>query len=281
MPLHLLIVASETASEQEARRKALGEASHESYAAALAVLAPDARIDAVSAVEAAAVPASERLGAYDGIFFAGSPIQMHEESETTRAAARFMAAVFAAGTPSFGSCAGLQIAAVAAGGVSAPRDGPRETAFARGIAATPAGLSHPLLAGRPVTWDAPAMHSSIVARLPEGGTVLATARHTPVEAAEIRFSNGVFWGVQYHPELTIREIAGSIRRQSGELIEEGLARDEESLDGYAALLEALDDEPERRDIAWRIGVDEEVVDPDRRTLELGNFLGHVRAGRRG
>ena len=34
--------------------------------------------------------------------------------------------------------------------------------------------------------------------------VLARNVDTPVEAAEIRHGNGVFWGVQYHPEFKSR-----------------------------------------------------------------------------
>lgn len=253
----------------------MGEASHESYASTLANLAPNASISHASSVEIAELPSVEGLANYDGIFLAGSPIQMHKENEASRSAAAFMALVFRAGVPSFGSCAGLQIAAVAAGGESGPRKGRMETAFARGIVATPQGREHPLLKGRPVSWDAPAMHSSIVLRMPEGGRVLAQAPNTPVEAAEIRFLNGVFWGVQYHPELSVCEIAGALRRQREDLLEEGLARDEASLLDYADLLDQIDADPSRHDIAWRIGIDEQVSDTRLRTLELSNFLAHV------
>ncbi|WP_062229314.1 glutamine amidotransferase-related protein [Aureimonas frigidaquae] len=259
----------------------MGQASHESYASALARLVPDARIDHMPCVDVPALPTADHLSGYDAIFFAGSPIQMHDGSPQARSAAGFMRSVFDAGTPSFGSCAGLQIAVTAAGGMCGPRDKPMETAFARGIVATPQGRSHPLLDGRPVSWDAPAMHSSIVRQMPRGGTILASARHTPVEAAEIRSGNGVFWGVQYHPELTIGEIAGSLKRQSDALIEEGLAKDEATIRSYAALLDALHEDPDRADIAWRVGVDEEVLDDRQRQLELSNFLRMVstRAGK--
>ncbi|RJK99935.1 hypothetical protein D3P06_14120 [Paracoccus aestuarii] len=58
----------------------------------------------------------------------GSPIQMHRDGAEARAAARFMTRVFEAGVPAFGSCAELQIAAVAAGGRTGPRSPGAEVA---------------------------------------------------------------------------------------------------------------------------------------------------------
>ena len=111
----------------------------------------------MSCLEEGAAPDPAR---HKGIIFAGSPIQMHKDSPETRAAVRFMAQVFQTGVPSFGSCAGLQIAAVAAGGATGPRRTGAEFAFARDITRTDAGLRHPVLDGRPATWTAPAMHQA-------------------------------------------------------------------------------------------------------------------------
>ncbi|WP_312798084.1 type 1 glutamine amidotransferase [Tianweitania sp.] len=244
-----------------------------------------AAIEHVSCVDGSDSLTLEELGRFDGIFFAGSPIQMHDESPETRAAAAFMQKVFEAGIPSFGSCAGLQIAVVAAGGKTAPRANGIEAGFARNITMTQEGFSHPMLAGRPAVFDAPAMHSSVVDTLPPGSTLLASNRHTPVEALEIRHGNGIFWGVQYHPEISIGEVAASLRRQSSDLIHEGLASDEDALEAHAQRLQDLDRDPRRSDIAWQLGLDEETIDANRRTIELKNFLSFLterapHAGRR-
>jgi GMP synthase (glutamine-hydrolysing) len=41
---------------------------------------------------------------------------------------------------------------------------------------------------------------------------------------------------------------------------------------YAAELKTLHADPSRRDLAWRHGLDEEVLDPVRRTAEIRNFV---------
>lgn len=275
--LRLLIVASETKDQRDARRRSSGAASHESYAQALRRLRDGLELDWISCVDGPDAMSAAQIAGFDAVFFAGSPIQMHEESPETRAAAGFMARVFEAGTPSFGSCAGLQIAAVAAGGATGPRAPGIEAGFAREIVPTPEGRAHPMLAGRPPVWTAPAMHSSIVTRPPEGARILARNADTPIEAIEIRRGGAVFWGVQYHPEIDLAEVAASLRRQSDDLIAEGLARDAADLEDHAARLEALNADPARRDLAWQLGLDGELTDAARRMRELDNFLSAVEA----
>ncbi|WP_164870786.1 glutamine amidotransferase-related protein [Mesobaculum littorinae] len=271
MPLSLLVVSSETPDQQAARRKRSGLASHETYAGTLRQMLGEVEIAQASCVDGAADPPRD-LARFDGVIFAGSPIQMHEDRPEVRQAARFMAAVFESGSPAFGSCAGLQIAAVAAGGTVRPRAAPMNACFSRNIVATEAGRGHPMLGGRPGAWDAPTMHSAIVDRLPAGGRTLARSRDVPVEAAEIRSGAGVFWGVQYHPELALTEIADALRAQTAALIRQDLARDDSAVDRYAADLETLEETPARRDLAWQLGLDDEVVDLRHRRREIANFL---------
>lgn len=272
MPARYLVVASETPDQREARRKEVGASSDETFSQTLEALASGSFVDRLSCVDGKPVPPLSHFRKYDAVFFAGSPISMHEETAATFEAAAFMRQVFASCVPSFGSCAGLQIAVVAAGGTTKPREPRTEAAFARGIVATEAGRCHPLLRGRPLTWDAPAMHSDEVLEMPHDGVVLARTTTTAVQAVEIRHAGGIFWGVQYHPELTLAEIAAAIRRQSDELIDQGLATDVEALKDHAARIDALDRDPERRDLAWQLGLDEQVTDPDRRMIEIRNFI---------
>jgi GMP synthase (glutamine-hydrolysing) len=42
----------------------------------------------------------------------------------------------------------------------------------------------------------------------------------------------------------------------------------------------LDAEPSRRDLIWRYGIAREIIDPVRRTAEIGNWLRTVVAPRR-
>ncbi|MET1755015.1 type 1 glutamine amidotransferase [Novosphingobium sp. RD2P27] len=254
----------------------MGRSSGETYEALLSHLAPGARCTRIQPADGnRALLGSADLSQFDGVFITGSPLHLYQDSPECRRIITFMQAVFASGTPSFGSCAGLQVATVAAGGSVRSMGQRREAGFARRIFPTDAGRDHPLLRGRPPAFDAPAVHTDEVAQLPPGATLLASNSTTHVQAAEIRSEGGVFWGVQYHPEISLCEVAAALRRQSKDLIEHGLAAGQEDVERKAALVQALHEAPNRLDLAWQLGLDEQVVAQERRTLEVRNFITHL------
>lgn len=278
--LKLLVAESEPKADREARRARVGRSSGETYVDLLRRLAPGAGVDRVRPADLdKAPPDAAALRGYDAVLLTGSPLHLYEPTAEAEREIGFMRAVFASGTPAFGSCAGLQAAAVAAGGRVRAGARPREAGFARRITATAEGRVHPLLRGRPAAWDACAIHGDEVAELPPGATRLAGNSHTTVQAAEIRSGEGVFWGVQYHPELSLHEIAAALRSERAALTHEGLARCEQEVDSYADAIEALDRDASRVDLAWRLGLDAEVIDAERRCVEIRNFLEWVRTRR--
>jgi GMP synthase (glutamine-hydrolysing) len=270
---HFLIAESETPEQRAARRERTGKSSGETYAATLAQLAPDARIRIVEpADEGARTFTPAELAEYDAVFLTGSPLHVYDDSPAVDRQLAFMRAVFASGTPSFGSCAGLQIAVAAAGGTVRKMPQRMEAGISRRIVPTPAGRDHPLLAGRPAAWDAPAIHGDEVDTLPDGATLLAGNAVTRVQAVEIRHDRGIFWGVQYHPELSLEEIASALRRQADDLVAIGLARSVHDVEDHAAQLKALHDAPHAPPLRWLVGVDGEFAEDDKRRREIRNFL---------
>lgn len=270
---YFLVAQSETPEERAARRDAAGRSAGESYAATLEQLDPGCSIDIVEpADDGAPRHTPEELTRYDAVFLSGSPLHVYHDTPEVRRQLDFMRAVFASGTPSFGSCAGLQVAVAAAGGRVRKMPERMEAGISRRIVPSEAGRDHPLLAGRAPTWDAPAIHGDEVEELPEGATLLAGNAVTRVQAAEVRHDKGIFWGVQYHPELAPGEIAVALRRQAEELVESGLAENEAEVRERADLLGALHDAPERRSLRWRLGVDGEFADEPGRRREIVNFL---------
>lgn len=273
---HYLIAESETRDERQARRASAGKSSGETYAATLEQMQPGCNVTVIApADDGVAGPSISELGEFDAVFLTGSPLHVYDETPEVRRQLDFMRAVFASGTPSFGSCAGLQVAVAAAGGKVRKMPERMEAGIARRICATDAGRHHPLLAGRPASWDAPAIHGDEVERLPAGATLLAGNSVTAVQAAEIRFDRGVFWGVQYHPELALGEIAVALQRQADDLVEAGLAASLQDVEARADLLTALHRDPARRSLWWTLGIDAEFAEERRRRTEIRNFLDHL------
>lgn len=273
---HYLIAESETEDEREARRASAGKSSGETYAATLEQMQPGGRITIVApADDDARVLSVGELSDFDAVFLTGSPLHVYDDTPEVRRQLDFMRAVFASGTPSFGSCAGLQVAVAAAGGTVRKMPDRMEAGIARRIVATDAGRQHPLLAGRPSTWDAAAIHGDEVETLPPGAILLASNAVTQVQAAEIRYDCGVFWGVQYHPELALGEIAVALKRQADDLVEAGLAESPDDVKTRAGQLTALHRDPERRSLWWMLGIDAELADEARRRTEIRNFLNQL------
>ena len=274
--LNLLVAECEPAEARDQRRDSVGRSSGETYEAVLAHIAPGAEITRIKPIDTPGeIPNAASLADFDGVFLTGSPLHLYKETPETRRVVEFMCTVFDAGVPAFGSCAGLQVATVAAGGSVRPMGERREAGFARRIFPTEAGRSHPLLRGRPPAFDAPAIHSDEVAALPDGALRLASNATTEVQAAEIRCGDGVFWGVQYHPEISLFEAAAALRREAEDLVEQDLATSVDAVEEQAQLVEALHDAPQRRDLAWRLGLDPQVTEPERRSVEIRNFIEHL------
>lgn len=286
MTLAILVADGNARDTRDKHEAVRGSTSARAYADVVRALAPDAACTLLYPADAdETAPRGAALAEFDAVVFTGSSLHVTDRVPAVTRQLDLMRAVFAAGVPAFGSCWGVQVAACVAGGEA--RRNPRgpEYGFARRLAPTERGREHPLLAGRPPAYDAPTIHDDAVLTPPADATVLAGNAVLDVQAIEIRHGAGVFWGTQYHPELDLDELACLLRLGAHDVLEAGLCRDPEALRAYAADLAALHAEPDRADLAWRHGLDGEVLDASRRRREIANFLERLarptRAQRRG
>lgn len=276
-PLRLLVVEGNPKAMRERHAAISGQTPSAFYADILETLSADQKLETKIDVcfptdEGANLPDGSDIAAYDGVAITGSGLNLWKAERESLVQVDFARAVFETGVPFFGSCWGLQVASAAAGGEVKLNPQGREIGIARSVHLTDAGRGHPLHAGRAQVFDAPAIHSDEVASVPEGAIVTATNELCAVQAAEIRHGNGVFWGVQFHPEYTFAELGGILTRYTPVMLEEGYFHDGEEAAKYIADLMALDADPGRRDVAWRLGVAPSVLDPKIRRTELINWL---------
>ena len=273
--LRLLFVDGNMRDTREGLRQSYGMAYGEAYAAEIAAFEPGIVSDiCLPADEGANLPDGEGLESYDGIFLTGSALHIYDTAPPVTRQIDLMRAIYASGTPCFGSCWGIQVGSVAAGGTVTANPKGRETGFARRITPTEAGRGHKLLASRPASFDAPAIHLDTIALPAHGTTILASNAYSQVQAAEIKHNGGTFWGVQYHPEFSLKQIVAILDRRVPLMIKEGFRKDEASAKAWLDDMLTLDAEPNRQDLAWAHGLDREVLDAERRVTELRNFMEH-------
>lgn len=272
--LHLLVADGNDREGRARHIEATGRTSAEAYASILGQIAPDARCTLLNPADGeATLPLGADLKGFDGVVVTGSTLHVTDDTIAVTRQIDLLRACLSAGLPVFGSCWGVQLAAVLAGGKAGRNPRGPEYGFSRDLAPTQAGRGHPLLAGRPGRFDAPAMHLDAVIEPPAGAQVLAGNSLLDVQAIEIGYGAGLFWGTQYHPELNLDDLAAMLRLSTDEVIEAGICADAEAVENYADDLSALSRGPaEHPDLIERHRLGPEVIEDDRRRREIANFL---------
>ena len=246
------------------------------YADTLRSLAPDAHCDLIQPADPrSALPDGVAIEQYDGVAWTGSSLNVYHDTPEIRRQVEFARACFETRGEIFGSCWGLQVATVAAGGVVSANVRGREIGIARKIELTDVGTHHPLYDGKARVFDAVTIHLDHVTTLPQGAVVLAGNDVSGIQALEIRRGEATFWGVQYHPEFDLAYIGGLLRRYSPMMLDEGFSKDLETLEKLASDYSELAAAPDRRDLRWRLGADDDVLDERCRLLEIDNWLTRI------
>jgi GMP synthase (glutamine-hydrolysing) len=274
MPAPRLLVMEGNTSEGRALLSAAGGAAPSvGYASLLRELLPGAIIDICHPADAGAnLPDRMGLEGYDGAVITGSALNVYKGGPAIERQVDLTRTVIAAGTPLFGSCWGLQVITVATGGSVRKNPRGREIGFARRIRLTAAGRAHPMFVDKDDVFDAVTVHMDEVETLSPGMQVLAANAVSEVQAAEVRCNGAVAWGVQYHPEYTLADMAATVRRYGKRLVGEAFFSNEHDLLAYAHELDALYCDPANKALAWRHGVDAAVLDKAVRVKEICNWI---------
>lgn len=242
---------------------------------------PKAAIDIIFPADPdVTTPSLDALGVYAGIIWTGCDKSLANVHDPDLPKQLDLAqGILQAETPCWGTCWGLQVMTVAAGGEIQRNHNGREIGVARKIKLTADGRSHPMYAGKSEVFDAFASHCDIVAKVPPQAMVLAGNDHTRVQAMAFSYGKGVFWGVQYHPDYNSREVARLMVTRKEILISEGFFEDGQDFDRHIEHLEILAEHPQNKSLRWQLGIDEDVLSIDTRQREFGNWLKEVVACR--
>jgi GMP synthase (glutamine-hydrolysing) len=268
----ILVIDGNRATTRAKQVAAGGRPSGEGYVDVLLTLHADLHCDIVRPADAPVVfPAGGGLASYQGVAITGSALNIYEGGEHVERQIELMRAVFDAGLPCFGSCWGLQLAVTAAGGVVHANPLGREFGFGRRIMLTPAGRVHAMYAGKPEVFEAVTVHKDAIASLPANAVELAR-NDMGLQAAEIRRGRSVFWGVQYHPEYSIGDIAATAQRYGEVLAREGLFKGGADLESYVAELRVMQAQPGDDALYWRHGLGPALREPSLKLAELANWL---------
>ena len=228
-----------------------------------------------------ALPAGTTIADFAGFIWTGSDLTVYR-TDDPRVATQidFAQELMAAGAACWGSCWGIQLASLVAGGEVAANPKGREWGIARDIRLTDAAHAAPMHVGKPERFDAFIMHLDEVTRLPDGTPLLATNDFSHVQAAIVESNGGAFWATQYHPEYNLHEMGRLIAARAKPLVREGIFPDEEAVAVYAAKMKELAADPGSAELRADLNVGDDIIDPAIRQVELRNWLRFIdsRAG---
>jgi GMP synthase (glutamine-hydrolysing) len=220
-----------------------------------------------------ALPAGTTIDDFDGFIWTGSDLTVyHADDPRVAGQVEFARALMNAGAASYGSCWGIQMAALVGGGEVAVNPRGREWGIARDIELNDAARTSLMLDGKPAKFDAFIMHLDEVTRLPEGTVSLGGNAHTSIQAAVLENDGATFWGLQYHPEYNLYEMGRLIAARAEALVKEGHFPDEEAVATYASNMKALHANPNSAELREWLEVGDDIIDPEIREVELRNWL---------
>lgn len=265
----LLLLEGNTAEKRAKGRKLGVRSSSEIYAEAIAAHFPQIELDVLNgADEGEEIPQGRRWADYAGFVVTGSSLHAYDADFAVTNQIALIREAANNGLPIFGSCWGLQIAVMAAGGEVAFNPRGREVGFARKIALNDAGLAHPMFRTKPRVFDAPCIHYDEVVQMPAGATLLASNSHSTVQAAVIPLGQSEVWAVQYHPEFDLAQLVQLYTLYADDMIAQGFFADEAELVSYREKIARLAGDPAQAGLAWQLGIDGDVLDPRQRAAEI-------------
>lgn len=225
--------------------------------------------------DAAEISDSE-LSDYAGVIWPGCNLTIyHGDDPRVQKHLALCRRTYEAGVPQFGSCWAIQLANWTAGGNVEAHPKGREMGVAMNIHLTEAGKKHPMYEGKPEIYSHFVSHDDHVTRLAEGATLLASNDWSQVHGCEVRHLNGVFWGLQHHPEYNLHEMGRLILAREARLIKHGFFKDHEDVVQYVDKIEAVYADPSIKSIRWQLKLDDSVVDPEIFELEFVNWIKHL------
>ena len=223
----------------------------------------------------ASLPIGASIRDYDGVAWTGCSSCVFSGEPDVALQIEFARECFRQGVPAFGSCWAAQIAVVAAGGQVALNPKGREMGIARAITLSDEGREHPLYEGKPGMFDAFTSHDDEVTVLPDGAVRLAGNDFTRVQSVGVKQGGTEFWGLQYHPEYNLHEMARLMFCRLEKLVKLKLFADEAAGLAHIDQLEAFYVDPSRVDIASALGLNPDVMDKSLRTVEVRNWINHL------
>ncbi len=165
------------------------------------------------------LPNKDELLMYDGIMWTGSALRILDKIPEVTRQLKFAQVIFESGVPLYGSCWGMQVATVAAGGEVAQSPIGLEVGISQPIKLTEEGKKSPFFKQREDNFKALCIHFDEVVKIPKNAKILASNSHSKIQAISFKYKKSHFFGVQYHPEFSTNDMVNITSFLSDKLVD--------------------------------------------------------------
>ena len=212
---------------------------------------------------------------FDGAVITGSSLHIGDSCEYSQRQVDFTREILSRGVPIFGSCWGLQVLVVAMGGEVETNKNGREVGIGRAIKLNRVGQDHAMYLEKDCIFDVVSVHTDHVVKIPDNSVLLASNEMSEVQALELNGGSAVCWGVQYHPEFSLSNMADILDVYGPETVRVGVFPDMTYLESMIEAMRCVNSDKDRYDLRRLYGWGDDVVDPITRMRELKNWLDQV------
>jgi GMP synthase (glutamine-hydrolysing) len=276
-PLSFLIIDGYSKQSRDDLEKAGMKYAWELYSLMLKKFLPNADFDVLLPSDSGIdMPSNSELEKYSGIIWTGCNLCiMDTDNPSVSNQIELAKRAYEIGIASWGSCWGIQMAVVAAGGEVVENPKGREMGIARKIRLADAAINHPMYEGKPAVFDAYISHDDMVSKIPSGATMLAGNDFTYYQALEVKYKKGTFWATQYHPEYDLHEMASLMIAREEKLTNIGFFHGSHDFSDYVKKLDELYCAPDKKNLRWQLAIDDDVLDDDIRQCEFKNWINNL------
>lgn len=215
------------------------------------------------------IPNGVNLNDFHGIVWTGSLLNIYDLGAAIEPQIELAKELFKKENKIFGSCWGLQVLAVAAGGTVRKNPKGLEAVIANNIIINSEGMKHPLYKDKPRIFDSLCWHYDEVKNLPTGSTVLSSNEMSDIQSVVFTRDKSEIWGVQYHPEFDPKWIAGLMQQRKKLLLEENIFSNSEEFNKFSSFFSSIQKDNNKKN---QLLISETIIDKKIHTLELANWI---------
>ena len=200
------------------------------------------------------------LKKYNGIVLTGSTLRVNDNTNEIKKHIQFAKKCFENEQKIFAACWGLQITVAAAGGKCRASPNGAHIGIAQDIELTEEGKKHDLYSSKLHKFTTPAFNHDEVVIPPANSILLAGDKINKFMALQFNVGKSEIWGLQYHPEIPYDYMIRLIKHRSKGLIDNKIFKDIDEVNSHIDVIKKAKAE----------------LKDDTRTLELKNWLNHIR-----